>query len=295
MKEIVFISGKGGTGKTSITAAMSYLLGGNCILADCDVDAADMHLVTRPQAILSEIFFSGVEAKINTSLCSSCARCFQICRFHAINAGGTGFSVDPLSCEGCGYCFHICPEQAISLPERKVGIFQISQTRFDNILVHAELDIGAENSGKLVTKVKKEARKLAEKEKINIILVDGSPGIGCPVISSLAGAGYVVMVTEPSRSAFHDLQRVHILLSKFGLPAGCIINKCDLNEKISSEIKDFLVSREIALLAEIPFSRSFSDAMIAGKTIMETDAENIILKINNSWDIILKQISGEDT
>jgi len=293
MKEIVLISGKGGTGKTSLTAALGFILREKCIMADCDVDAADMHLLTNPENISLEKFYSGVLAVIDNTKCNSCDICKKKCRFNAI-ISGSDYQVDPFSCEGCGYCYHICPKQAISLQEREVGNFYISKTRFGNHLVHAELDIGAENSGKLVTKVKKEAKKLAKEKGIELILVDGSPGIGCPVISSLAGADYIILVTEPTLSAFHDLKRVHDLIRKFDLKAGCIINKSDLNKNIRIQVKDYLDSQNIPLLADIKFSAEFSNSLINGLTIMESKAENLKKVIKDIWIKIQPYLNTEE-
>lgn len=283
MKEIVIISGKGGTGKTSITASFAYIEGKNAIVADCDVDAADMHLLLKPDIQRSEDFYSGVIAKIDQETCTKCGKCREICRFDAISIVNTEFIVEKLDCEGCSYCSRICPAMAIKMEEQNVGKCFISKTRMDNTLVHAKLGIGAENSGKLVAKVKNEAKQLAKQNEINTIIVDGSPGIGCPVVSSLSGASFVILVTEPTVSGLHDLKRVYELVNKFNIKAGCIINKFDLNIKKAKEILEFLEQENIVHLANIPYDEAFTKTMVNGKTIMEMEDSEIKALIVNSW------------
>lgn len=288
MKEIVVISGKGGTGKTSITASFSVLGGKDLVVADCDVDAADMHLLLEPDFGKSEDFYSGELAEIDPDLCIACGKCQEVCRFDAIDIIAGKYHVDPVSCDGCGYCARICPVNAITNVEQNVGKFHISAIKTGAYMVHARLGIGADNSGKLVARVKNEAKQLAEKTDRELVLVDGSPGIGCPVVSSLSGANYVVLVTEPTVSGVHDLMRVYELVKKFGIKAGCIINKADLNSDILDDLKSFLMENEISLLGEIPYNEKFTEAITNGKTIVEWDDE---LKeiISVSWEKI-KQI-----
>ena len=292
MKEIVVISGKGGTGKTSITASFAFLAREDIVVADCDVDAADMHLLLQPDYEKSEDFHSGVLAEIDQEKCIKCGKCAEVCRFDAIPKINSQYIVNPLNCEGCGYCYHICPTDAILMKEQNVGKCYTSNTRMNNKMVHARLNIGAENSGKLVAKVKNEAKKLAEKYQKNFVLVDGSPGIGCPVISSLSGADLVVFVTEPTISAFHDLRRVYELVEQFKIQTVCIINKSDLNENISNEIKDFMRTNKISLLSSLPYDDSFTKAMIEGKTITEFN-DDIKKLLEKSWSEI-KQIIGSE-
>lgn len=267
MKEIVVISGKGGTGKTSITAALACFGGKETVVADCDVDAADMHLLMKPDFGYEEDFYSGEMAVIDQNLCIRCGKCKNVCRFDAIEIKNFKYQINELSCEGCGYCEKICPPQAIKSIERRAGKWYISKIRTGSTMVHARLGIGAENSGKLVAKVKNEAREIALEERIEFVLIDGSPGIGCPVVSSLSGATLAVLVTEPTVSGFHDLKRVLELVKKFRIKAACIINKADLNSKVSAEIKDFLINENITMLSEIPFDEIFTKAMIQGETI----------------------------
>jgi len=283
MKEIVIISGKGGTGKTSITAAFAMLGREAVVVADCDVDAADMHLLMQPDWSFSEDFYSGVIASIDQEKCLKCGKCQSICRFNAIPMINGEYVVSKLNCEGCGYCARICPADAIKMIEQNVGKFFISNTKADNKLVHARLKSGADNSGKLVAKVKKEAKLIAEKEQKEIIIVDGSPGIGCPVVSSLSGANYVVLVTEPSVAGLHDLERVYQLVEKFGIPAGCIINKADINQDVTDRIMIFLSDNSIDHLGNLPYDEDFTKAMTEGKTIVEDQESHLKNLITEMW------------
>lgn len=289
MKEIVVISGKGGTGKTSLTASFAILGGKDIVVADCDVDAADMHLLLRPTVLRSEDFYSGQTAKIDQNLCNQCGMCAGVCRFDAIPFEEGRYSVTPLDCEGCGYCSRICPTEAITMEDQNVGVWNISDTKAGNTLVHAKLSIGAENSGKLVAKVKNEARKIAGEKQVEWILVDGSPGVGCPVVSSLSGARFVILVTEPTVSGVHDLRRVYQLVKKFNIRAGCIINKYDLNLEKTNEILEFLKEENIAHLASLPYDESFIKAISLEKTIVEYDDGEIKAILTQSWDMV-KQI-----
>lgn len=286
MKEIVVISGKGGTGKTSITASFCQLGATELVVADCDVDAADMHLLLKPDFENKQDFYSGETAIIDTEECIICGICKEACRFEAIKAIDDKFEVDPLSCEGCGYCARVCPVNAIRNESMKVGQQFISKTRFGNPLVHAQLGIGADNSGKLVAKVKNEAKRIAKETQKEIILIDGSPGIGCPVVSSLSGADLAVIVTEPTVSGLHDLKRIYELVKNFKIRAACIINKCDINPKISLEIAVFLCHENILHLANLPYEENFTKAMTQGKTIVEYDNGNLNELLTDSWEKI---------
>lgn len=272
MKEIVVISGKGGTGKTSVTAAFAVLGAADLVVADCDVDAADMHLLLQPDFARGEEFISGRKAVIDPDLCWGCGKCAAVCRFDAVRCAEGVFSIDQLSCEGCGYCGRVCPDHAISDVEQIVGHWFESGIRTGGTLVHARLKIGADNSGKLVARVKNEAKRIAARDGRRAVLVDGSPGIGCPVVSSLSGASFVVLVTEPTVSGLHDLRRVHQLVRKFGLPTGCIINKADLNEEVRQQLRVFLEAEGIVLLAELPYDEAFTAAITRGRTIVEEES-----------------------
>ncbi len=290
MKEIVIISGKGGTGKSSICAALADYLQKEIVLADCDVDAADLHLIFDPHNSQSEDFYSGVLPVIHPEKCSNCGICASICRFDAIHVVDGQHQVVELNCEGCGYCFHVCPESAITLIDQNIGEHMISETRFECDLVHARLDIGADNSGKLVAKVKSIAKDLCKKQNKDYLIVDGSPGIGCPVIASLAGADYVIYVTEASLSGLSDLKRVWELVDKFQIPGSCIVNKVDINPEVAAEIHRFLDSKKILHLADIPYSEDFPKAISMGYTILEQNKDRWQPVIEKTWQTIREKL-----
>ncbi|HQO08770.1 MAG TPA: ATP-binding protein [Clostridiales bacterium] len=282
MKEIVVISGKGGTGKTSVTGSFAYLSSEKTVLADCDVDASDLHILLKPEIITEENFLSSYLAVIDYDKCVTCGKCFEVCRFKAVSFEDDKFRINNINCEGCGYCAKVCPSAAIDMQIQNDGKLYVSKTRLNKTLFHAELGPGAENSGKLVAKVKNNAKKYARENNLETVLVDGSPGIGCPVISSLSGADYVVLVTEPTVSGSHDLKRVIELVKKFKIRMGCVINKCDINLKLTAEIKQFLNDQKIDLLTELPYDDAFTKAMIEGKTVAEFSNE-IGTKLQRAW------------
>ena len=289
MKEIVIISGKGGTGKTSVAAALASLAGKEAIVADCDVDASNLHLIMHPKITSREEFYSGTLAEIDEKACIACGLCKNVCRFNAVEYSNNLYTIDELNCEGCGYCSKVCPSGAITMKPQKSGDVFHGDTEIADGMVYAKLGIGAEKSGKLVAKVKKDAMLMAEKKGRNIILVDGSPGIGCPVVSSLSGASYVVIVTEPSVSGFHDLTRVIELIQKFRLSAGCIINKRDLNEDISQKIKDYLIGEGVQHLADLPYHNSFSKAVKEGVPVTTLEVKEINDALCTVWSKINNQ------
>ena len=289
MKEIVVISGKGGTGKTSITAALAYLNQKNAVVADCDVDAADMHLLLKPDFDNSSEFYSGLTASINQDNCTRCNKCKQVCAFEAINFENGQYYIDSLDCEGCGYCYHVCPSQAINLKEAFSGKTYISKTRIDNHLVHAQLAIGADNSGKLVTRVKDLARDLTTKNQKDYLLIDGTPGIGCPVTASVTGTNFVVIVTEASISGLRDLKRAYELVQNFSIPMGIIINKSDLNPNVKKEIKEFMKKHDIPLLADFEYNSLFIKALKKGVTLPEIDSY-LNEKVEKLWNEINQQV-----
>ena len=286
MKEIVVISGKGGTGKTSITAAFAVLGGTDVVVADCDVDAADMHMLMQPDFGHEDDFFSGELAYIEQSNCIRCGLCKEVCRFDAISVIDGKYTIDPLDCEGCGYCARVCPTETIINKTLLAGKWYISNIKTGSIMVHARLEIGADNSGKLVAKVKDEAKGIALEERKDYILVDGSPGVGCPVVSSLSGANFVVLVTEPTVSGLHDLKRVHQLVKKFNIRSGCIINKADINPGVSKDIKHFLEEEGIAHLGDLPYNEDFTKAMTQGQTIVEYEEDTLAPLLKESWEKI---------
>jgi len=284
MKEIVVISGKGGTGKTSITASFTVLGASTLVAADCDVDAADMHLLLKPDMAIEEDFYSGETAVIDPVKCIGCSLCAKVCHFSAISRKGRIYKIDNLACEGCGYCSRVCPAKAISNHPGKAGQLFVSTTRIGCTMVHAKLGIGSDNSGKLVAEVKKRAKALAEQQCKDLVLVDGSPGIGCPVVSSISGASFVVLVTEPTVSGLHDLQRVFELVKKFKIPSGCIINKSDINLDMTEKIIEYLDSQRIHILAVLPYDESVTRAMIEERTIVEYEQNNMIKdQLKKAW------------
>lgn len=287
MKEIVVISGKGGTGKTSVTASFAVLGGKDLVIADCDVDAADMHVFLDPDYREKHDFYSGELAQIDPEACIQCGKCAEVCRFDAIDIVNGSYHVKELDCEGCGYCTRICPVSAITNIQNYVGFWYRSRIKTGAGMIHARMKVGAENSGKLVTRVKQEAAKLAKSTNKNHVLVDGSPGIGCPVISSLSGASYAVLVTEPTLSGLHDLERVCSVVQRFRIPAGCIINKADLNIRNRDRILEFLKEKNISLLAELPYDLRITEAMVRGKSMVEEPGIGSGKLLEKSWGKIL--------
>ncbi len=291
MKELAIISGKGGTGKTSVTASFAALAG-KSVLADCDVDAADLHLLLKPEIRAKHEFISGREAVIDPEKCRSCGTCREVCRFGAVELRNGKAAIDPFSCEGCGVCVKFCPEQAIRFPERRCGEWYESATCYGT-MIHARLAPAAENSGKLVTQVRKAAREVAEKETCDFLLVDGPPGIGCPVIASVTGADAVFVVAEPTVSGEHDMARVLELAGHFGIPVLFCVNKWDLNpEKTEAMEARARISGAIAT-GRIPYDMIFNRAMLRGEPVVrfpETRAAGSILEI---WKNVCRTLQGE--
>jgi MinD superfamily P-loop ATPase len=266
MKELVVISGKGGTGKTSLVSAFASL-GQMKVLCDADVDAADLHLIMAPVVRERHTFKSGHTARIDLDRCTRCGLCRDLCKWNAISVD---FVVDPISCEGCGVCCHFCPEKAIEFPLNTCGEWFISDTRFGP-MAHASLGIAEENSGKLVTLIRQEGRKLAEKKDLHLLLTDGPPGLGCPVIASIGGATALVIVAEPTVSGRHDMERIADLAAFFKVPAMLCVNKFDLNPEEGQAIEAFARRRDLRVIGRIPFDPVFTHAMVAGKTVLEFD------------------------
>jgi len=271
MKELVVISGKGGTGKTSIMAAFASLAK-NKVLCDADVDAADLHLLTDPEIKKLYDFQGGGIAVIDPDKCTQCGLCRELCRWEAISEQ---FEVDSIECEGCGVCVDFCPEQAIEFPLSTCGQWFISDTRFGP-MVHARLGIAEENSGKLVTLIRQEAKKLAEKNKLDLIITDGPPGVGCPVIASIGGATALLIVTEPTVSGLHDMERVAQLADHFKVPAMVCVNKFDLNTDQTQAIEKLAKEKNMTVLERIPFDPIFTKSMVQGKTIFEYNTESTV-------------------
>ena len=278
MRQIVVISGKGGTGKTIITGAFAALAK-NKVMADCDVDAADLHLLLTPKIKERYEFKSGVTAKIDKKLCQRCGECITICRFNAIS---DDFTVDPISCEGCAFCSFICPAEAIKMEQNLSGEWYISDTRFGP-MVHAKLGIAEENSGKLVALVRQKAKELAEKQNCDWVIVDGAPGIGCPVIASLSGVDYALVVTEPTLSGLHDADRVINVAKHFKVPVKLVVNKYDLNIDMTEKIEKYCRNNDIQLIGKVSFDESIVKAMVEGKTIIEYPDGKAKEEISEIW------------
>ena len=286
MKQIVIISGKGGTGKTVITGAFAALAK-NKVMVDCDVDAADLHLLLDPVVKERHQFRSGKTAKIDKKLCKKCGKCISVCRFDAIDED---FTIDPISCEGCAFCSFICPEGAIKMEENISGEWFISDTRFGP-MVHAKLGIAEENSGKLVSLVRKQAKDLAEKKNCDWVIIDGAPGIGCPVIASLSGIDRAVVITEPTLSGLHDADRVIEVARYFKVETRLVINKYDLNLDMSAEIEKYCEEHNVKLIGKIGFDKTVVKAMVDGKTIVEYKDGKVKNEIIDIWEKLKKEIT----
>jgi MinD superfamily P-loop ATPase len=295
MKELVVISGKGGTGKTSITAAFASLAQ-NAVLADCDVDAADLHLVLSPKIKQEQDFSGGRQASIKTEKCIGCGKCAKMCRFDAITLNGPGnglvaqtYAVDPVSCEGCKVCVEFCPVDAISFEPAINGKWFISDTRFGP-MVHAKLGIAEENSGKLVTLIRKEAKRITEEQKKDLLVIDGSPGIGCPVIASITGADVVLIVTEPTLSGKHDLERVTQLTANFGIKTLVCINKADINPEMTEQISEDAIRHGLKVIGKIPYDDGFTKAQIMKATLIEYTGGDIAEQIKAMWREVIYEL-----
>jgi MinD superfamily P-loop ATPase len=277
MKQITVISGKGGTGKTTILASLAALVK-RAVLVDADVDAADLHLLLKPQVLRREPFVASQVAVIDPEKCDQCGKCAEACRFEAIR----DLQVDPISCEGCGVCFHICPRGAILLKEVQSGEWFISQTRYGP-MVHAKLGVAQENSGKLVTLVRREAQKIAREGGYPLILIDGPPGIGCPVIASLGGVNAVLVVTEPSVSGIHDLERVLGVSRHFQVPAWVCVNKWDINPENTAKIREYCQQQGCPVIGEIPFDPVVTKAMVMESAVVEYSSGIVSQEIKKMW------------
>ena len=277
-KQIVIISGKGGTGKTMLSASFAVLADSK-VMVDCDVDAANLYLLLRPKVIRSEEFRGGLKAKINALLCNQCGECRSACRFDAISEN---YAVDAVDCEGCGFCARVCPARAITMKEPVSGEWFISETRYGPFL-HAKLGIAEGNSGKLVSQIRQAALELAGNERKRVILVDGPPGIGCPVIASLSGTDLAVVVTEPTLAGIHDMERVFSLARHFRVPVRVVINKFDLNPENARFIHSFCDAHEVEVIGEIPFSEQVSKAIVQGVPPVEFCRDGVRNEIISIW------------
>jgi MinD superfamily P-loop ATPase len=282
MKEIVVLSGKGGTGKTTIVASFAALAK-NKVLCDCDVDAADLHLLLKPKRKETHEFRSGQTAIIDEKPCTRCGLCEEVCRFGAIK----DLKVDPTACEGCGFCWRVCPDNAITMEENLAGHWYISETKYGP-LVHARLGIAQENSGKLVNVVRQNARSIGQKEGLEYIITDGPPGIGCPVISSLSGADLALLVTEPTLSGIHDLERVIGVCRHFGVLALVCINKYDINEENTELIIKSCMDQRIEVVSEIPYEPKVSESIAEGVPLVEYLDNGASQGIRSLWQTLTK-------
>ena len=290
MNEICVLSGKGGTGKTSISAAFATL-SGPVAVADCDVDAANLHLILQPENKREEKFVAGHKAVINYDKCTACGLCIDYCRFGAIAFCADKVVITETSCDGCKLCSRICPVEAIEMvPADKSRWY--SGTFRNGLMVHARLAPGEENSGKLVNVVREQVRKVAEEKKLETIIIDGPPGTGCPVISSVTGADQVVVVTEPTRSGFHDMKRILELIANFRIQPYVVINKYDLNEEISQQVAGWCAEMNIPLIGKVPFDKQVVEAMLHCKSIVEwAPGSEVSKEIKQIWNSVKKNIN----
>jgi len=307
MKELVVISGKGGTGKTSLVASLASLAE-KCVLVDCAVDAADLHLIFEPKIIRREEFTGGGKARIKPGHCTACGKCEELCRFDAIYFDGPGkrgqapfvrstrravpangacplfpmFRVETTACEGCGVCADYCAERAIEFAPAICGQWFVSETRCGP-MVHAKLGIAAENSGKLVTQVRRAAQEVAHRRGMDLIFCDGSPGIGCPVIASLTGASLALFVVEPTVSGVHDFHRIAQLTMRLGVPGLLAVNKADLNEQVTKDVEASAANYGIIVVGRIPYDRDVTRAQVAGRTVVEASNGPAARAIRKIW------------
>lgn len=263
MKQLAVISGKGGTGKTILSASFA-VLAENHVTADCDVDAANLDLLLKSRVLETHPFSGSKTAVLNSEKCASCGRCLEVCRFGAVSRSEDGgYAIDPVACEGCAVCSHVCPEKAVDMVPSKSGEWFVSHTAYGP-MVHARLGIGEESSGKLVTEVRRHAKKIAEEENKSLVIIDGPPGIGCPVIASLSGVDLAVVVTEPSSSGIQDMERVIQTAAHFQTAVACVINKYDINPRQTAAAAGWCLRKGIPLLGKIPFDEKVIEAVIKG-------------------------------
>jgi MinD superfamily P-loop ATPase len=283
MKQIVVLSGKGGTGKTVMTGALAALVD-NKVMVDCDVDAADLHLLLAPRVTERHEFKSGQKARIDQHACVRCGRCLEVCRFGAVTKN---LFIDTASCEGCGLCARVCPARAVTMEDSVCGEWFVSETRFGT-MVHARLGAGEENSGKLVSQIRQVAKEIGKKNACDWVIIDGPPGIGCPVMASLSGVDGVLLVTEPTCSGLHDAARVIDLGKQFKVPVYLLVNKWDINRAVTEKIEKYCQENGAVIAGRMPFDRAVVDAVVAGRTIMESDAPHLKDAVMKIWETVKK-------
>jgi MinD superfamily P-loop ATPase len=288
IKQLAIVSGKGGTGKTTIAAAFASLTN-NKVMVDCDVDAADLYLLLRPKVLTQEKYFGGRSPHVDVDKCTQCGLCTEVCRFHAIDNG----VVDPVSCEGCGFCSHVCPEDAITMKEAFSGDWFVSETPYGPF-VHARLGIGEENSGKLVTVVRKKATEIAKEKNLGLILIDGPPGIGCPVTASLTGVNLILAITEPTLSGIHDLERILKLAEHFKIPSAVCINKFDINLENTDRIVAYCDKNGSKLIGKIPYEPKVVEALVNRKTVMEYSCNGVERIVQQMWEQVERTLRKKD-
>jgi MinD superfamily P-loop ATPase len=288
IKQMAIVSGKGGTGKTTIAAAFASLAK-NKVMVDCDVDAADLHLLLHPRVLKQEKYYGGRSPRVDLDKCTQCGLCTEVCRFNAIENG----VVDYVSCEGCGFCSHICPEDAITMEEAFSGDWFVSDTPYGPF-VHARLGIGEENSGKLVTVVRKQAMEITNEKHLGFILIDGPPGIGCPVTASLTGVNLILAITEPTLSGIHDLERILKLAEHFKIPSAVCINKFDINLENTDRIVAYCEKNGSRIIGKIPYEPKVVEALVNGKTVMEYPCNEIQEIVQRMWEEVENVLKQKD-
>ena len=288
IKQLAIVSGKGGTGKTTLTAAFAALAK-NKVMVDCDVDAADLHVLLQPKVLFQEKYFGGRSPRVDLDKCNHVGLCTKMCRFKAIDKG----VVDLLSCEGCGFCAHVCPEEAITMEEALSGDWFVSETPFGPF-IHARLKIGGENSGKLVTVVRKKAVEVAKEKNLDLILIDGPPGIGCPVTASLTGVNLVLAVTEPTLSGIHDLERILKLSDHFKIPSMVCINKFDINLDNTDQIASYCEKNGSQIAGKIPYEPKVVEALVNRKTIMDYPCHEVQGIVRQIWKTVVSRLKLEE-
>ena len=286
MSYTIAVAGKGGTGKTSIVGSFAALAD-NKIMADCDVNAADLHLILDPEVLEENEFWSGQVAEINKFKCTQCGLCSDLCRFDAIHRRKVGSFL----CEGCGFCYQVCLADAITMRQNMSGKWFISKTRYGT-LIHAKLGIAQENSGKLVSAVRHKAREIAQEQSLEIVLTDGPPGIGCPVISSLSGVSETLIVTEPTISGLYDMDRILGLCEHFTIEALVCVNKYDINEENTAKIVQYCEDRKISIAGYVPYDDIVTEAMVHGKPVVKYKKNDTSRAIESLWDKLLERMTG---